>query len=534
MPTTLYEVIMHSNVASVMTKDTAATSVNTKAMERNRVAFQSRETILKNTAARQTRLKNVTDKLNKSTKKLTKSTLLNALAQRIMSKAGRTAGINFGMLSLRISEGLVPVLAMLYTAMLPVAAGLLAIASAAVVATGGVLGLMGVGLYAWSKRFEKSQTGYSGARRPFSSGTETDFMGQVMEGFVKVLDDPEIKRMIDTAVDWTQNIFGTVLPNAFKEFLLNVDMGVMDTIMTMFTEWLPDAASGLAKWGSKLFETIGSGSLRRLNLLFKYLAQGLQNTAQWLKDGGFDELDGLTNIMGQLLSQLMELGKNVLPVLVEVLKSVYPNPLKPIINILIGLFDSIQKSEASMAVVKAMTQMFVALVALKGLELFLVSFVGIIDILAGVFVAITGATVAFATLGVTIALAAGAITLILAAKFETWRKIIVTFGTGVINFFTLMWNGWAKLFGFIVNTLNFLTGDDKRVDYTKEYRQLKYKNGEDIWSPVVSDNYKSQQEVKVKVEVDENQFGIGVLDTLSNGLSESTGKPSFNTIGGGI
>ena len=344
-----------------------------------------------------------------------------------------------------------------------------------------------------------------------------------MKPFVEILDDPEIKRMIDTAVEWTKHIFGEVLPNSFKAFLTNVDMGVMDTIMVMFTEWLPKAARGLAIWGSKLFKEIGAGSLGRLNKLFKYLAGGLQSTAEWLNKGGFEQLDSLSSMLGQLMSQLMELGKTVLPILVETLKTLYPFPIKPIIDTLISFFESIRDSEVGTRVIKAMAQMFVGLLALKGLESFLVAFNGLATILVKVIAAVFSLSAGWAIVLAAILVFGTAGLLWLANKSELARKILVTLGVTVINVFTFMYNSIAVWVSNIKNLFNWLTGNDERVDYTKEYRQLKYNTGENIWGTPVNDMSVQQQEVKVEVVMDENVFGMGILDFLSADVTQHTG-----------
>jgi hypothetical protein len=62
-----YFIHVESNAVSEFTKATAASKGFTKAVEKNQVAFQTRDQILKNTIARQSKLKNLTDKLRKST-----------------------------------------------------------------------------------------------------------------------------------------------------------------------------------------------------------------------------------------------------------------------------------------------------------------------------------------------------------------------------------------------------------------------------------------------------------------------------------
>lgn len=520
MPVTLYDIKVTSNAARTFTKDAAAAKASTNAINENTAATVTNDKSKTKHTRTSRLLSNLTDKLTKVTNKSTKSTLANAVAQRISAKASRTAGINFGMLSLRISEGLVPVLAILYTAMLPVAAGLLAIASAAIVATGGVLGLMGVGLYAWSKRFKTTAQGYAGARRPYQTSEEPDFFGELTKGFTKVLDIKQIADMINEAVILTQDIFGTTLPDAFKKFMLNVDMGVMRTIMKLFTEWLPDAATGLARWGSALFAEIGEGSLNKLNKFFKYLAQGMQNTAKWLADVGFGQLDDLTSILGQAISQLMTLGKTVLPILVDVLKSVYPMPLKPIIDQLTLFFDAISKSQAGMAVLKALTGLFIVLATISLTESFLIAVGVALKIIVGGLALLLGIStgwviVVIAAIGI---LVTGL--LWLATKSEVVKGVLTTLGIFILNTFDTIVGGIKRMF-------NFITGAETEVDVGKPLREYKYKDGTSIWDePTYGIREQPTIIVEGNITVDDNQFGIGVLDTLSGQLKGVRGGVS--------
>jgi len=518
MSVTLYDIKVTSNAARVFTKDAVAAKASTNAINGNTASHVANDKQKTKGGATSRILSNLTTKLTKVTDKSTKSTLMNAVAQRISAKASRTAGINFGMLSLRISEGLVPVLAILYTAMLPVAAGLLAIASAAIVATGGVLGLMGVGLYAWSKRFKTTAQGYAGARRPYQTSEEPDFFKELTKGFGKVLNIDEIANMINEAVILTQDIFGTTLPEAFKQFMLNVDMGVMRTIMKLFTEWLPDAATGLAKWGSALFAEIGEGSLSRLNKFFKYLAQGLQNTAEWLSVGGFEQLDNLTSILGQAISQLMTLGKTVLPILVDVLKSVYPMPLKPIIDHLTSFFDALSKSQSGMSILKALTGLFIILATIGLTESFLIAIGVALKIIVGGLALLLGVSTGWIVVVIAAISLMVAGLLWLATKSELVKGVLTTLGIFILNTFDTIVNGVKRMFSFV-------TGAE--VDVGEPLREYKYKDGTSIWDePTYGIREFPTVVVEGNITVDENQFGIGVLDTLSGQLKGVRGGVS--------
>jgi hypothetical protein len=207
--------------------------------------------------------------------------------------------------------------------------------------------------------------GYAGARRPYQSNARnTNFWSEVFRPFAESLNDPSIKGKIDTAVAWTKEVFQKDLPNAFSAFVQTLaegDFAVIRTTMDMFRKGLPEASVGLARWGQDFLNLIGPQSLTRMNNFFKYLAGGLMNVARYLADGGFEDFDSFFRILGRFLSKLMELGKSVLPILVHQLEQIYPNPLEPVINALIRLFNAIRNSDNAMEVVGNVTQLLAAM-----------------------------------------------------------------------------------------------------------------------------------------------------------------------------
>jgi hypothetical protein len=517
---------MTSNVASVTTKDAAATNNAAKANLMYAASQRVRDDVQKRGLKQIPVVTRYTQANTKAIKLNSAAVLKNALHTKLMNKANKTAGINFGMLSLRISEGLVPVLGILYTSMLPVIAALLAIGSAAVVAMGGIIGLMGVGLYAWSKRFNKSATSYQGARRPYKQTEDANFMDEVMAGFVNVLSDPEIKGMINKAVEWTQTIFRETLPNAFKTFLLNVDTDVIKKMMSMFTNWLPNAARGLAVWGSKLFKLIGPRSLKNLNNFFKYLANGLISTAYWLKESGFEQIEAFSSSLGLLLGDLLDLGKSVLPTLVTALKTIYPMPIKPIIQSLTSLFDSIGKSENATKVISALTGLFVAMAALNLAYGFVAGIYGVVNAFAGaiqiIVMAIGLATSAWIVAGVALT----AFWLWLATKNKWFKDVLVTIGTHIINFFIWFINIFLSLASHLVTLKNMLVGNGERVDYTLDYYQFKYKNGEDYGpifnnpAEVAAGRWGREEQLTVNIKMDDETSAMGwVADVVQGAIN---------------
>ena len=372
----LYNIKVTSNWAAVMAKDTAATNSNTKSKAANAAATTAGDKSHTDSGKSLSWLSKLLGYNSKAKDKNTKSTMLNTYMQRLMNKSTKTAGYNIGGLSLRIHESLVPALAILASAMLPVIAGLLAIGSAAIVAFGGVVGVAAVGLLGWSKKYSKQQEtgGYAGGRQPYNTGmTQPDFMSEVMSGFSGMLDDPKIQ----FAVDWTEDLFKTTLPNAFQTFLDAIDMSVMKDMLGLFTDWLPNAARGLAKWGIEIYRLIGPRSLKAINDVFKWIAAGLINISHWLNLEGFDQIDQLSRNIADFAGEIMNLGKEALPILNDALTAIYPTPFKPVIEGLTSLFEAIGDSDTGTDAVVKLTQLFVAMAAFKAVESFIAGFIGI-------------------------------------------------------------------------------------------------------------------------------------------------------------
>lgn len=366
MGKTIHEIYLISNVEQKLTRMAAAHKVYDASVAQsaatNRKAIPTQQHAINATnVLTKSRMRN-----NNALKALNASMTKNVYLNKLFAKSQHTAGINIGMLSLRIAEGLIPMLIIAYTAMLPVIAGLLAIASAAIAATLGLGGLMAIGLYKWSKDFDGSNMGYAGARRPYSSSNKTKgFWSEVFEPFAQSLSDPAIRGKIDSAVSWTKKVFQEDLPNAFGIFVQTLAAGnfsAIRRIMDMFTDWLPGAAEGLAKWGQQFLNLIGPESLTRMNNFFKYLAGGLMNMAMYLKDTDWRDFDSFFSIAAKFLSKLMDLGKSVLPLIVHQLERIYPYPLAPMIDKLVEFFDAIKNNEDAMDAAGSLAQ--ITLVAL--------------------------------------------------------------------------------------------------------------------------------------------------------------------------
>jgi len=279
--------------------------------------------------------------------------------QNLMAKSSHTAGINVGMLSLRINEGFIPVLLLSYTAMLPVIAGLLAIASAAIVAGAGLASVIGLGAAAISLRGNSRPIW--GARNAFQDESEFD---RLLEPLKDVFKSPRTQDNLSFFVKATEDIFKNTLPDALGNFIVALDKGGLQDLIGRFTGWLPEAATNIAKLGNELYNLIGARSLKSINKLFTYIADGLRSTAYWLNDGGFEDLEFFAGTLGRFIGKLTELGKSVLPILSSALDSIYPQPIEPVINLLIDFFDSI-KGTATQKAINGLAKIAVGLIILN-------------------------------------------------------------------------------------------------------------------------------------------------------------------------
>ena len=453
MGATIYEVIVESNAVAEFGKiATAAKAMDTTVRKSTTTKGKNNE-VIEDAAAPVSKLSKALNFLSNTQKKNNSQTIIGTYLTTLFGRANKSAGLSVGSLSLRINTALIPVLFSLVTAMVPVVAGLLAIASAALVAGGAVAGVVGVGVIAWAKRFKTSSGGYGGARRPYSSGEDADFGKELLKGFSDVLSDPAIKNMIDYAVGYTQELFGKTLPDAFKTFLLNVDFDEVKKVMVLFTTWLPVAAESLAVWGSQILEIAGARSLNLMNKFFKYLAGGIKNTSIWLKKGGFEQLENLSRQIGEVISDLMVLGKKALPVLLDAFSSIYPNPIKPALEYLgdffgwfthtkyikdatfklIGLALSVMFLDAALRLV-ALTISFLA----KGFKIIggILAFVGtgFMTLTAGVASAMVAAGAAFALFG-------AGILLTIASFSPKFRALITNLGIDILQFLDTILEG---------------------------------------------------------------------------------------------
>jgi hypothetical protein len=335
------------------------------------------------------------------------------------------------MLSLRMSESLVPVLLTSYTAMLPVIAGLLAIASAATVAAVGIAGVLGLGIAAISQRgANKNVWGAWNIR------DERGALEQLLQPLKDALKSPEIKRTIDIVTAFTDDFFGETLPDSFKNFVSAVDIGSLSSLFERFQQWLPATATSIAELGNEIYNAIGARSLSSINKMFKYLAGGLKNTAYWLKAGGFEDIENFGSVLGRFISKLTDLGKSVLPILSDALDSIYPYPIEPVIDKMTEFFDGIKGTDVQRAL-NDLVKVGVTLVILGAIS----------SMLLGVIVVLKGITkiIAFAIIG------------LIPALIQTLTAVIIRVVHVIYNVFDYVFNkifgDGTKKFGDIFNPL---------------------------------------------------------------------------------
>lgn len=474
MSSFLINIIATSNLAKELNKDTAAVEANTLALNGNTAALKLNGVASeKVTTSRRKGLRYT--KYSENSYVRFGQKVANATSKLLgLDRAQNAVGYNIMGLSIRIGAWFVPMMAAMYTSMLPVIAGLLAIGSAAGVASLGLIGVLGVGAAALYKQMSGGN-GYAGPRRPYTASTQQESIVSVL---LKPLSDtigsPEIEGQIATSVAFLKYTFGTTLPDAFKSFIGNIDIDAMKMIMSMFSSWLPRAAKSTAEWGSSLVKIIGAGSLERVNNLFKWIAGGIMNTADWLANGGgWDHIDDITTLLGDVIHALNELGKSALPVFVDVLQQIWPNPLKPIIENLTRLFRFVANSPNLLAFIEFLIKIGVVMVSLKAIGSILLP---IINGITWAWKAISsiGASAYFADVIMTIVwfigslgtlpalVVAGIIALVGAIVFgivETIARLTRDshpwIGSMWTNFKTFFHNIFAKIFNLLIDTVNW-------------------------------------------------------------------------------
>lgn len=521
MSTHVINIIATSNVAPVLAGDTVAAEMNAHAHKN--VAKAALEETVATTAS------------SGASKKKTKDTIVGTLAQKQYGRAvsmstlkllgldvaQKQVGYNMLGMSIRVGAWFVPTMLIMATSMLPVIAGLLAIASAAAVATGGIVGLAAVGLWKMSKD-QKKGGGFAGARRPYSAaGGGESFLSTLMQPIADVMNDPAFTKQITMATAFIETTFGETIPAAFRAFLNNVDMGVMQMLIDMFTNWLPNAAAGLARWGSELMRTIGGRSLDAVNRFFKYLAGGIQNIAEWLDATGFGQLDALFVILSDVIHKLMELGTSALPTLIHVLNQLWPAPLKPIIEGLAGLFQKLNQSPNALKMITGLIQLFTVLAAFKMVGMLIGGLVTLMQ--SGLFIGALNAlgiiigSVGLATLGWIAAIA------IAVGLLWYYRDSIISWAQRIVNAFLSMFEYlYAKITGQETGTF----GEFRDARFERTAGKGYFHDTDFAGMAAARLGREKSQSVTVNAKVDE---GV-VLDIVNDGLV-SEGAPRRTSVG---
>lgn len=448
MSSFLINIIATSNLGEKLRADTAELQKQNAALATN--------TALHGTAGTATAA--TTSKVQKDT---AARTVNNAVLDKQQSKiwnvvrwmfhldsAQRKVGYNISGFSIRVGAWFIPLMGMMYVSMLPVIGALIAMGSAALVAMGGLVGVLGVGALLLSHRHKKSQGMYAGARRPYANlQDQTGPFDVLMEPVWAALESAKLmdgSSASEYAVTKLTHFFKSDLPGAITSFLRGVDRAAMDTIMTMFSTWLPGAANGLAKWGGTLFKVIGPGSLSRFNNFFKWMAQGIMNVALWLEATDWKYFDQFTRLLSDVAGTLMQAGKNALPVFSAALDQIWPFPLKPMIQTLGGFFKVIGENEEALDILSRIIQVIVAFRALRYVAVLAGSLGLIKPILIGL--GVTVATGIVAAVGIIIL----GLTRLLAGIIEFGLRIINTIGNLI-----------RLVFGAILDAVFSTFGSDK-------------------------------------------------------------------------
>jgi len=479
MPREEWYIHYSSNIRKEATKDAVAMRglhEAEKDVSANRVISKKQ---LTDEFKRKVKDRTITGQLTKKVTNWSKALQKNTIIQRALAKSSHTAGINVGMLSLRISEGLVPVLLLAYSAILPVVAGLLAIASASVVAAAGVAGVLGLGVAALST--QRGAPPVWGARNVTQ---DQDLFAELLEPLKDALKSRELRSTIKIVTELTEDFFGDTLPNTFKEFVKTVDIGAISDLFKSFQDFLPRAAKSVAELGNEIYSAIGKRSLDSINKLFKYLADGLRNTAFWLSQSGFDDLESFGSILSRFLSQLVSLGKEVLPTLTKALESIYPIPLAPIISLLTDFFNQIRDTKI---------QKGIADLASIGITLIALSTA------LGVVGGIIGSLEAFSFIGFALGVAEGATLLAgivgagyligiylltrallyLAESSYIVRKVLTNLGVFIINIFIGVVNALTTPLRIFANLVGLITGNERLRNFDPSLDEWRYGLRED-------------------------------------------------------
>jgi hypothetical protein len=525
MPREEWYIHYHSNIRKEATKDAAAMRGLHEAerdVTANKIITAKQ---LSDEYKKKVKDRSITSRLTRKINNWSKALQKNNLMQKALAKSSHTAGINIGALSLRINEGLVPVLLLAYSAILPVVAGLLAIASAAVVAGAGIVGVLGLGVAALSTK--RGAPPVWGARNVTE---DKDVFAELLEPLKDALKSRELKSSIRVVTELTEDFFGDTLPKSFKAFISALDMKAISNMFKAFQNFLPGASKSVAELGNEIYNAIGDRSLRSINKMFKYIAAGLKNTAEWLAETGFDDIESFGSILSAFLSKLLDLGKSVLPTLTKSLENVYPIPLEPMIESLTNFFNSIRDTDtqrgiaalASIAVSMVTISTVIGVIggvisALKGL-----SFIGFAMGVAEGATAIAGLVGALYVLGIAI----GTVKLYrLAEEYYIVRKILTNLGVFIINVFVRVVNALTDPLRYIANIVGWITGNETLKNFDPRLQRWRYGLKEDNIDEAGNIIIQSQQNTKAApVELtiyNETKLDSDVLDrSISTRLIE--------------
>lgn len=368
MSTFLIKIVASSNLAEVLAADNAALETNSAVLAQNTSALQANSAASK--SGRGGRGKKVATEIAEELtywERRTEQLKANAKGWMSLKGAQEQVGYTVMGISFRVGQWFVPAMGMMLTSIIPVIVALLAMASAAVLAGGALVGVFALGALAYMRKQGKNPMGgYGGARRPFDSNGSQGYasLSTIFEPVWKVLESPKLKNQMENATWFFKATIGS-FADGLGKFLSEIDPGMLKTLENMFLNWLPKGMQQLARWGNSMVRLIGAGTIQRLGNLISWIARGLMNSAVWLENGGWDEIDKITKSLDDMCSVLMDLGKSALPVFTSALAAIWPKPLKPILEAVTALFLTIANNPDIKNTFIIMTQFLLTVAALK-------------------------------------------------------------------------------------------------------------------------------------------------------------------------
>lgn len=375
----IINIIAKSNLAEVLAADDVALQANTGFISENSNALRANSLASgkagkSGRSSAQSAVRNAAA-MEKNTNSIKKS----IMAFLGLDSAQSRVGYNFMGFSFRVHQWFVPAMALIATSILPVIAGLLAMGTAAVLAGGALVGVFALGALAQMRKQGRGGfKGYGGARRPYESSQQSGYarLSTIFEPVWKVLESPQLKSQMENATWFFQATIGA-FAEGLSQMIQGIDPGMLKMLEDMFLKWLPKGMGQFAKWGSAMVKMIGSGTIKRMGDLVDWIARGLSNAAKWLNnEGGWGYVDTITSMLDDMITHLMDLGKSALPIFTAALASVYPNPLRPMLECMTDFLKTAGENKVVLETITLLLQLLTAFGAYRLVMALLVPLVG--------------------------------------------------------------------------------------------------------------------------------------------------------------